>query len=416
MSAPLSRPMIRSLPGWVGRGLGVLAIFFTAMAMAGAVTAPATQPPGSAGAPATRSYGPDVVILKDLVDQYEAVPFDHKSHAQMADMWDGCVTCHHLAPDAATRPATAPAGEATAHVAASQNDSNKTPACRHCHSAAESAANIRMPALKGAYHRQCLNCHREWAGENACVACHKARDGAKLATPAPSRDDILGRMHPPTTMPTTRIYKVRFTPADGQNVLFRHDEHVKSFGLKCVDCHHRDSCSHCHEGDKPGTAPAVVEMRTMKPGTTWRQSHEPCIGCHQQSHCRTCHYKDDQPAPAAFVHVEATGQQLDANHIGLTCRKCHAVLRSRSQITCGQSECHPKAAATITYPLQRPGRFVPKAVELKTDAPPHSMPTTRVVVVTSPSTAPAPRYDIRGHVTTTQAASQPAEELRRIAP
>ena len=29
-------------------------------------------------------------------------------------------------------------------------------------------ADLRMPNLKGAYHRQCLNCHRDWAHENEC--------------------------------------------------------------------------------------------------------------------------------------------------------------------------------------------------------------------------------------------------------
>ena len=34
--------------------------------------------------------GPDTVLLDGLVSLYDAVPFDHKTHAKMAQMWDGC--------------------------------------------------------------------------------------------------------------------------------------------------------------------------------------------------------------------------------------------------------------------------------------------------------------------------------------
>ena len=91
---------------------------------------------------------PDVVVLKELEALYQPVPFDHRSHAKMAEMWGGCTTCHHRQPDAATRPLL-------------------TQACRTCHSREEKTAEMKMPSLKAAYHRQCLNCHREWMHDNA---------------------------------------------------------------------------------------------------------------------------------------------------------------------------------------------------------------------------------------------------------
>jgi hypothetical protein len=193
------------------------------------LTQPFTQP---FTRPSTRSavLGPDVVVLKELVNLYDPVPFDHKGHAQMADMWQGCQTCHHRPPT--TQPATRPVEVAiTTHT---QADAATIPACKSCHPANIEEANIHMPNLKGAYHRQCLNCHREWMQGNACVVCHKPREGQVATTVPVTKDDIIGRMHPPIPEPETRVYKTVVTPADGGNVLFRHKEHTNGFGLRCV--------------------------------------------------------------------------------------------------------------------------------------------------------------------------------------
>jgi hypothetical protein len=313
--------------------------------------------PGAATSPATRAatqpedLGPDVVMLEELVALYQPVPFDHKSHAKMAQMWDGCVTCHHRSP----RPTTQPATAAAAIAAHTQDGAAAVPACRSCHLVAGKDAHIRMPNLKGAYHRQCLNCHQDWMHENACGICHKPRGNAATAIPgtqhAPTPDDIVGRMHPPIPEPDTKLYKTRYTPADGGNVLFRHQEHTAAYGFKCVSCHRQDKCSHCHDrnGDKASQKP-------VRPGMTWKESHGPCMGCHQQDHCRHCHYKDEQAAPAMFDH-RTTGQMLDKDHVKLTCLQCHVDLRSKAKMTCGDAKCHDPAKQ-IAYPSHRPGTVV----------------------------------------------------------
>jgi ribulose-5-phosphate 4-epimerase/fuculose-1-phosphate aldolase len=99
-----------------------------------------------------------------------------------------------------------------------------------------------MPSLKGAYHRLCLNCHRNWMDANACVICHAARNSAATAAAAteklgPNADDIVGRMHKPIPEPTTKLFRARFTPEVGPNVLFRHKEHTTTFGITCSLCH-----------------------------------------------------------------------------------------------------------------------------------------------------------------------------------
>jgi hypothetical protein len=285
--------------------------------------------------------GPDVVILRELEDTYNPVPFDHKSHAKMAQMWNGCVTCHHRSPQAGAGTAPAAPGRVT------QEASARVPACKSCHPVAVAEARIHMPSLKGAYHRQCLNCHQEWMHENACVICHKPRRGQEVKEGDPTPDDIVGRMHPPIPEPDDKLYRARFTPADGGNVLFRHREHTVSFGIKCVNCHYRDNCAHCH-----GPTGDTSAQKPLRPGWTWEESHGPCLGCHKEDRCRHCHYKDDQAPPRAFDHTKMR-QALDATHASLACAQCHPNLQTTVAPACGDAACHKEKK--IDYPAQRPG-------------------------------------------------------------
>ncbi len=313
----------------------------------GPASRPGVRP--NMGAPSlsidSKDMGPDTVTLKELVDVYDPVPFNHKTHAMMAEMWDGCVTCHHRSPEPATRPATQPSMNGRGAV--TQADSTQIPACKSCHPVDNKDVDVQMPGLKGAYHRQCLNCHREWTHANACNACHAPRKpGAEAVAHTP--DDITGRMHPPIPEPDEKLYKTRFTPADGGNVLFRHKEHVKSFGLKCAHCHRGDTCSNCHDADAKS-----IRVKPVTPGKTWAESHGPCMSCHEQDRCRHCHYKDDQPPPPVFAHA-MTGQLLDKDHENLACLQCHSRMKDRPDPTCGGVECHQENPA-IAFPAQRPG-------------------------------------------------------------
>ena len=131
--------------------------------------------------------GPDVVIMDELEGVYLPVPFDHKGHAKMAEMTRGCPTCHHYTP----------AGQ-------------EHPACKTCHAIDAAGTDIHKPGLKGAYHRQCLNCHKDWIDETDCGICHRKKSGVANggeAARSPTSDDILGRMHPPIVPPSTEILK-----------------------------------------------------------------------------------------------------------------------------------------------------------------------------------------------------------------
>lgn len=324
-------------------------------------------------------YGPDVVVLDELVDQYDPVPFNHRGHAKMAEMWEGCVTCHHHTPqeEAPRAEDAADAADARGNVGArGRSGAVKHPPCRECHSPAVEDATVQMPGLKGAYHRQCLNCHKEWMHANACVVCHLPRD---LQNPqgAPTRDDIVGRMHPPIPEPEVKVYRARLTPADGPNVTFRHKEHTARFGLKCVNCHRRDNCSSCHDAQATQSHPQV-----MKPGRTWQESHEPCANCHRSDRCSHCHYRDGQPAPPPFDHT-MTGQLLDANHANLACAKCHLGQRFvATRMTCGDASCHG-TDKSIAYPANRPGPMVCRTLDAPpphVEPEPEPAPTTRAVI------------------------------------
>ena len=320
---------------------------------------PAAPGPGAQSKDAPVELGPAVVVLGDLENEFEPVPFDHMGHAKMAQMWDGCVTCHHKPPhpNAAgdkpaipLRPATAPASQAAADT---------IPACKSCHAVAEADTNIRVPNLKGAYHRQCLNCHREWMTGKSCMVCHKAKGAQAASTPKPgtTSGEVLSRMHPPIPEPDTKLYnQMRFMPADGSNVLFRHRGHAEGFGIKCATCHRRNSCATCHSA-KSETAPP----RPLHPGKSWTESHGPCVSCHQKDRCRHCHYRGDQPPPPAFNHA-TTGQGLDKHHEKLPCRACHSDMQVRSALSCSTPSCH-KPGQTIAFPSHRPGPVVAAAGE-----------------------------------------------------
>jgi hypothetical protein len=245
--------------------------------------------------------GPDVVILDELAGVYLPVPFDHKGHSEMAEMTKSCKTCHHYTAEG-----------------------HQHPACKTCHSVDDAGTDIYKPGLKGAYHRQCLNCHRDWIDETACGICHRRKAGQaadNVPAVSPTSDDILGRMHPPITQPSTEIYNAEMKAGAKSVVIFRHWEHVQGFDLRCVDCHHEDSCTRCHRAESE-----------TKPAATVRQHHKPCELCHKADmvdgtseitgKCKRCHWQEGEPGIRPFDHAD-TGWPLSKYHVGNRCRDCH---------------------------------------------------------------------------------------------
>ncbi|MBM3880771.1 MAG: hypothetical protein FJ387_13825 [Verrucomicrobia bacterium] len=263
----------------------------------------------------TLAAGPEVVLIDHLSNQYVPVVFAHKLHAQMTEMSGGCALCHHF------------------------NPTHRILPCRECHSPLGSA-DLTKPGLRGAYHRQCLNCHREWSHQTDCAVCHAKRTANYVAIKLPDPSDIMGTLHPNAHEPTNLVYQTTYEL--GALVTFRHQDHVKRFGFRCVDCHRAQNCSRCH---KPETS--VVRTKTFT------QHHSPCAQCHETAEektdaCAHCH--SDREIPQ-FQH-DKTGLVLDESHKDAACTDCHVGSRFRQPPTC--SGCHEEEEQ-ISFPAKLPG-------------------------------------------------------------
>ena len=94
--------------------------------------------------------GPETCNLNKLEKLYEPVLFSHNAHTSLAD---DCAVCHHHSP----------VGE--------------TWACGVCHGAPFDSKNLDKPGLKGAYHLQCMGCHKEvGSGPVGCAECHSKKN------------------------------------------------------------------------------------------------------------------------------------------------------------------------------------------------------------------------------------------------
>lgn len=247
----------------------------------------------------TLPESPDTVVLDLLTDLYQAVQFNHRLHANMAQMGDDCATCHHYSPP------------------------GQIPPCRECHSSTRSEVNLEQPSLKGAYHRHCLSCHREWSHETKCVVCHLPISGRAMAPNGFDSTDIMGVSHPVITEPDKRVYQTPYQ--EGPVVTFYHSEHVDLFGLRCVDCHREESCGRCHDITKPA--------RYVK---TDEEIHATCNNCHREDECAKCHSTKELPA---FSH-EITGWPMSRYHRQLDCRACHPTGRRIARLNNDCNNCH----------------------------------------------------------------------------
>ena len=94
---------------------------------------------------------PEIITLDSLSNRYGPVEFSHGEHA---DMVGDCASCHH------------------------HSEGGTTPSCQECHEPLsiyhyEGALRQTGLGLKGAYHRQCMGCHKEMeSGPVGCTDCH----------------------------------------------------------------------------------------------------------------------------------------------------------------------------------------------------------------------------------------------------
>jgi hypothetical protein len=264
-----------------------------------------------------QSEAPDVFILDKLSDIYVPVVFPHKLHAGMTEMGQGCHVCHH------------------------RNPPGPILSCDECHGGPSNPENLRQPGLKGAYHRQCLSCHREWTHETDCVICHARKDPNVTFAPPSDTSDIMGMLHPNIEVPDVKVY-VAEELEDTPYATFHHKEHVELFGLQCVDCHREESCNNCHD--------------TMaRPARVREDPHEDCVLCHQPEVDADCTFCHAEAPKGPFDHETRTGFSLTAFHAELGCRECHEGKTRFAKVEADCTSCHGMDWAPTDFDHARTG-------------------------------------------------------------
>lgn len=256
--------------------------------------------------PVKPASGPDKVVLQELEKLYEPVHFDHKAHAGMTRFGGGCTLCHHHTPEG-----------------------DEHPSCRTCHASDVPHENSDQPGLKGAYHRQCLGCHREWEGETSCEICHarKAIGGSPAATFHGTKEAVR----------LDELIVFETGAEEGDRVPFHHKNHSARYESDCVVCHEDQSCTGCHVQTQARHPMGALEQVDL---------HDACFQCHRQdggtSHakgdCKHCHGRGE----ADLFRHETTGWPLARYHRDLGCRSCHPPWNTPVRLDRRCESCHPQ--------------------------------------------------------------------------
>ncbi|MBI5020427.1 MAG: cytochrome c3 family protein [Ignavibacteriales bacterium] len=232
----------------------------------------------------------ELVVIDQGSERYGPVYFSHKIHAQMSGMVGGCGNCHHY------------------------NTLEQILKCSSCHASSRQRENIGIPDLKAAYHRQCMDCHREWSHETGCTTCHAPINNLKVSEKTVLEKQLKGKDHPPVTEPTKIVYETDFEP--GKLVTFYHDDHVNNFKIKCNKCHAQESCTRCHDVNNVSSDKLLL----VKEKKSLEEHHKKCFTCHKENDCTKCHL--DRPLEP-FNHKQRTGWALNKPHSNLPCVSCH---------------------------------------------------------------------------------------------
>jgi hypothetical protein len=238
--------------------------------------------------------------LSTVQDLYEPVIFSHRIHAEMSEMSGGCEMCHHY------------------------NPPGNVVSCDYCHESNRQRADISKPFLIAAYHRQCIDCHREWSNEVACKGCHELNESGKSAFT--EKDYKKERVHPEINIPMKLVYNTSYEK--GKLVTFFHNEHTNLYNLECKNCHKEESCAKCHT-----TAPPLKDEKVKL-----EVKHKICKNCHDTKvGCESCHSKKELEP---FNHLARTGFILKSYHLKLSCIKCHETKSVFTGLNSSCKSCH----------------------------------------------------------------------------
>ena len=233
---------------------------------------------------------PELIAIDQLKDRYGPVYFAHRIHAQMSVISGGCENCHH------------------------HNTSGPVLSCNNCHEQSRQREDISLPDLKGAYHRQCMQCHQKWSHETGCNSCHVPIQQATGLQKEEYEKKLSGKFHPPVTEPAKIVYETNYD--DGKFVTYYHNDHVKNFKLNCTNCHAQEGCTKCHDVNHA----AGKTSKLIKEAKPLEEHHQNCFSCHAKDNCTKCH-SDKEREP--FNHEKSAGWTLNKFHVSLSCDKCH---------------------------------------------------------------------------------------------
>ncbi len=265
----------------------------------------------SADPDATAEDGPDIIIIDILSDLYVPVVFSHQLHAEMSGFSGGCQICHH------------------------HNPSGEILLCEECHPVSAKNSELRRPSLKGAYHRQCLGCHREWSHDTKCAICHALKSSLRESDDLQDDTDIIGVEHPLIPEPDKIIYET--DSEEGELVTFYHGEHVNLFEFKCVDCHKKENCRKCHDMAAARSTVMTKSATSVTVENEEKNRHQRCFTCHEETKCKVCH---SQVEKGRFNHLVSSGWTLSQFHQKLSCRNCHAGMNKSKKLNRKCSTCH----------------------------------------------------------------------------
>lgn len=254
---------------------------------------------------------PDVITISTLEDKYVPVVFSHKIHSQMSQMSGGCASCHHF------------------------NNVGPIQKCESCHESNRKREDISKPDLKGAFHRQCMDCHKAWSHKTDCTSCHELKSTLAKTQQKNPPLSLSIKNHPEVPEPVKIVYETDYNK--GKLVTFFHDEHTEKFNIKCTSCHTDESCNRCHDLQKLSVVEKTALGQFIKTKKSAGEHHKPCFSCHQNDKCSKCHM--DKPMDR-FNHAIATGWPLNRFHQKLECSKCHGNKSAYTKLNNDCMSCH----------------------------------------------------------------------------
>lgn len=254
------------------------------------------------------SKGPNYITInksKKSSDLYQPVLFSHKLHAEMSGMSGGCKLCHHY------------------------NPPGQVIGCSDCHELERKRADVSKPDLIGAYHRQCMDCHRSYSKGTDCVSCHAKSGTAKELLAQKQKLAAEKSVHP--EIKTPNVVEFKTLKAAGKIVTFFHSDHTNLFGLNCENCHRNEACNKCHATEK-----------VLKAAKSVKTKHEICSSCHDtksNNKCSSCH---TSKTVKGFDHKVRTGFDISKFHGKLSCSRCHTEKGKFTGIKGECLSCHGK--------------------------------------------------------------------------